>query len=184
MAFWLDIGLLLRLRAALDPNPRKRQMTRLEIQWSQPYSSTLMSLSATVVTALLSATSSYYYLQAITSLIADQVNYFPRYPIKASICKVFPIDLLRSLCFLLSDGHARSSYAPFTLGRCRRKGRASALWPDGVSKDWGQVVVTEGIGMRAERKNKQASQARAHSKKKHPFFIFINNSRIVLTPVN
>lgn len=83
-----------------------------------------------------------------------------------------------------ADGHARSSYAPFTLGRCRRKGRASALWPDGVSKDWGQVVVTEGIGMRAERKNKQASQARAHSKKKHPFFIFINNSRIVLTPVN
>lgn len=110
LAFWLDIGLLLRLRAALDPNPRKRQMTRLEIQWSQPYSSTRLSLSATVVTVLLEATSSYYYLQAITSLIADQVNYFPRDPIKASICQVFPIDLRQSLCFLLSDGHARSSY--------------------------------------------------------------------------
>ena len=56
LAFWLDIGLLLRLRAALDPNPRKRQMTRLEIQWSQPYSSTRLSLSATVVTVLLEAT--------------------------------------------------------------------------------------------------------------------------------
>lgn len=38
VGFLARYWLVVRLKAALDPNPRKIQMTRLEIQWSQPYS--------------------------------------------------------------------------------------------------------------------------------------------------